>query len=166
MLNKRIKLDYYSVIKKLTHKETTLIYNSLKNKYNPEFLFAIIIVEKMNRKNISLLEHILVFIFPKVVIFLDFSIGLCQIKPSTAKLVTSVKDSEIIKLLLNPSINIEVMCKLIEHYRMKYYTKEEILNCYLTGKKRPRMNNELKIYYELTIWSSKNCFYQKFIELK
>lgn len=165
MLTRKIKIDYYSIIKNLTSEEKALIYSRLKTTYDPEFLFSIIIIEKMNRKNISFLENILVSLFPRIVIFLDLSIGICQIKPSTAKSVTNLKDSELIKLLMNPTINIEIMCKLIELYRIKSCTKDEILNLYLTGKKKPQMNRELRIYYELTIWSSSNYFYQKFIEL-
>lgn len=131
---------------------------------DPEFLFSIIIVEKMNRERMFVLERILSICFPKLIISLDYSIGICQIKPSTAKQVVNCNDYELIKLLINKKSNIDIMCKLIKHYKSYFATNEEVLNYYLTGTSFPKINYELKIYQKLTKWSSKNKFYSKFIE--
>lgn len=159
--NKKEKIHFYTTIKKMKYSDKKLIQSILNKEKDPEFLFSIIIVEKMNRGSIFFLEKLLSRFFPKLILFFDCSIGPSQIKPSTAKKVVDFDDAKLVKTLINPKNNIEIMCQLIKVYERFCKTNEEILNYYLTGKKNPAMNYQLTIYHCLTAWSSKNKLYKK-----
>lgn len=81
--NKEMNL-YIKKFKYITYKYTKFINYILKNSQNPSLAITVFVVEQMNRGHIVLkfIELLLTFIFPKLIILFDWSIGPFQMKPS------------------------------------------------------------------------------------
>lgn len=63
-----------------------ILRESENNRVNPDLLFGIIVIETMNRGGVySSIETLISYLFPSLVVKLDLSIGVGQIKPSTLK---------------------------------------------------------------------------------
>jgi hypothetical protein len=127
---------------------------NVSEKYNINFyiLKSIIVIEKINRWNLynRFVEILLAYLIPKVIVVADFSIGLCQIKPSTAKKVyKTINNDNIIKLLINPYTNIHICAKII--HEMKAENLEEIVLLYLTGTKNKKYLDDISIKYYINL---------------
>jgi hypothetical protein len=136
---------------------------SKANNINVDILFSILIIEKMNRGDLwsRILERTAAFISPKLVIKLDLSIGLGQIKISTAQKVSNVPPQKLIIDLLKPELNIEIVSRLLSIYNEQTAGDsnqiKKMVNLYTTGKKEVENNTQLILYIQLVNW----CVSQK-----
>jgi hypothetical protein len=134
---------------------------------NPEILFSIIVIEKMNRGSFFnvFLEKILSIMYPSLLCKLDASLGLGQVRVSTAKRVCDLSSKQLVRKLLNPFFNVEIISKLISIYSEEaneYSHKVRIIiNFYTTGKQNPIVNRELYLYNNLVSWSIEKANFHK-----
>lgn len=136
-----------------------------------EILFGIISLESLNRGDFftRTLERIGVFLAPTYLIKHDMSLGVGQVKISTAKKVlANQNDKEILISLIHPKKNIEIVAKLLSSYLNNSARSENTLryltNKYITGKENPKLNKEMEIYYLLLKWSVQNEIFKKSIK--
>lgn len=145
------------------------ISNSSKNGLDPELLFSIVVIEKMNRGGFInyLFEKTLSLLAPSIIIKMNASIGLCQIRVGAAKKVLKHSENNIVKKLMVPKNNINIMAKLLKLYNDentedKINCRKIILNLHISGKKYVPPNTYLNIYYELVNWSIKHKYFHQF----
>lgn len=86
-----------------------------KNNIDSEILMTILLIEEFNRGSIchQLQEKFLVSLFPGIVLKKDMSLGLGQIKLSTASRLLDVSKGEALPLLMNPIKNIEICARYL-----------------------------------------------------
>ena len=162
----RIYRTYLNTAINLNKKILELILNVSKSSIEEELLFSIIVIEKMNRGHFSnyILEKCLSLLAPSILINYNASIGLCQICVKTARKVVNLPEETIVRKLMLPEYNIDIMLKLIELYSYestsdKSNLRKTIINLHTTGKKNASPNIYLDMYHELVNWSIKNrCF--------
>lgn len=161
MNKKRIYRNYLNTAINIGDGELETISESSINRVDSELLFSIVVIEKMNRGNLSnyIFEKLISIVAPSVLIKSNASIGLCQIRVAAARKVSNLSDKKIAKRLMNPAYNIFTMAKLIRLYN-EVITNEEnrtktILNLHITSKKEVPPNIYLNMYYELVSWSMK-----------
>ncbi|WHY86055.1 lytic transglycosylase domain-containing protein [Neobacillus novalis] len=166
IINYKHKLTYLA---NRTKEDTILTINKYSSVYqvDPEIIYSFILIESMNRGGIFTrkLEKFCSF-FPYLLVKLDPSLGLGQVKISTAKMVwNSSCDTEIIKKLLNPQNNIELVSNLLSIYLKDCKGENNkfmsLVKLYTTGNKFTPINRELIIYYNLLCWSISNHTYKK-----
>lgn len=160
MMNKKmIYKRYLNTVASLNKVVLQAILKNSKNGIDPELLFSIIVIEKMNRGHLSnyILEKTISFVAPSILIKSDASIGLCQIRVSAARKVSNLSDKIIVKRLMDPVYNIRTMAKLISLYKEKNIDESNptktILNLHITAKSNVPPNVYLNMYYELVNWS-------------
>lgn len=167
-MNKEKIYHYYvNTAISLNKKYLKWIFNSSKDGVDPELIFAIIVIEKMNRGSFSnrFLEKLLSVLCPSIIIKLNASIGLCQIRVRTAKKVVTMTNKKIVKALMSAEDSIDILTKLLKLYGDeiaddKINIERTVLNLYLTGKKDVSPNIYLTTYYDLVEYSIKNqCFH-------
>lgn len=168
MDKERIYKKYLNTAINLSKKDLASILNASKIGIDPELLFSIAVIEKMNRGSFSnyLLEKLLSILAPSIIIKHNASIGLCQIRVKTAKQVLALPNRDIVKKLMCPKDNIDIMAMLIKLYineniEVKDNTRRTILNLHATGKKYVSPNIHLNIYYELVDWSIEHKYFSK-----
>lgn len=168
MNKERIYKNYLNTAISLSKKNLKTILEASKIGIDPELLFSIVIIEKMNRGNFSnyIFEKLLSTLAPSIIIKLNASIGLSQIRVRTAKKVLAISDKDIVKKLMLPKDNIEIMAKLIKLYideniEDKNNLTRTILNLHITGKKYVSPNIYLNMYYELVDWSILEKYFSK-----
>lgn len=178
-VNKFFKIKYLSQCNRYNEK-TLLKMNeeSIKYNLNPELIFGIITLEKMNRGSlmIRLIEICGVYLIPSFIIKKNISIGLGQIKLTTAKeVLDNLDDERVLKLLINPLKCIEVVAMLIHKYSIESSRKEKntdayvkkISNLYITGSSDPDTNFQIKTHFILLKWSiENNLFAQTLFKLR
>lgn len=154
------KVSYYE---KLAFHEITILPKSniysikqyaKKYNLNPNLILAFVIIEKLNRGHIVQIytEKLIAAFWPKLLIYLDASLGIGQLKISTAKKILSINDNtSVIKYLLDSDKNIEIMAKLIKCYNRSDNTQnlEYLVKLYTTGNKFANWNTSINIYYQL-----------------
>lgn len=135
---------------------------------NAEVLFGFISLESLNRGDFltCTLERIGVFLAPSYLIKHDMSLGIGQVKISTAKKVlTDQNDKKVLNSLIHPKKNIEIVAKLLSSYLKNVERNENSLrfltNKYITGKENPKITEEMEIYYLLLEWSIQNEIFKK-----
>lgn len=161
-----MKYKYYEHLfrKKWTqlNKFDTIIYKySQKYCVSPFLLKSIIVIEQINRGHwlLNTAEKIIAKFFNKYLIQKDFSIGLCQIKPSTAKTVfPKISHEKISLILLKQESNIHICAKILAPYNFK--SIEEIILLYTTGStnKNYLKNPAIKLYINLCKIGMQNNF--------
>jgi|SRR5699024_4569023 len=128
--------------------------------YNIEWieLYGMVLIEYLNRGKlvIRFIEKSAVYLCTKKVIKKDYSIGIAQIKISTAKRFCSKKeDRKIAKRLLNDKFNISISAQVIREYYLSPDNKNKILGLvkhYTTGNSNSKMNSTIFIYYKILKW--------------
>ena len=169
------KIKYLSQCKR--YNEKTLLKmkeESMKYNLNPELIFGIITLERMNRGSviIRLIEIFGVYFIPSLIIKKNISIGLGQIKLTTAKEVLGDSDdARILKMLIHPLKCIEVVAMLIHKYSFELDSKyqitdsyvKKISNLYITGNPNPNLNFQIKTHSLLLKWSIENNIFEKFL---
>lgn len=88
------------------------------NDINPNLLLAFIAVESSNRKGLIFIEKFAVKFLPSWVVKRDFSLGIAQLKPKTVinELNLNIDRMLLVKKLMQPSYNIDLCSKLLNHY--------------------------------------------------
>lgn len=126
---------------------------------NPNILFGILLIENVNRGNkiLRFAERIAVVNMPKVIINRDASIGIAQIKISTAlKYTKCYTKYDVAKLLLKDCFSIRICSMIINEYFNTATSSSnkilELVNYYTTGKKYTEINDSIYIYYKLLNW--------------
>jgi hypothetical protein len=155
---------YKRIGKKVFNKyHSEILLSSNNSKVDPEIVFFIIVNEQVNRGDhlTKLFEKILVYLLPKLALKKDVSIGLGQIKISTAKALGEA--GKIGKLLIKPSYNIKLLAQIIKKIELQLLsdcTVDNIVLMYTTGKtNHTKIPIGLKIYINIAKWSySKNFF--------
>lgn len=145
------KLDTLVLIKEL----------SIKMRISSELLFAIASIEKFNRGGIvnTFVENLLCISFPNFVIKSDLSIGICQIKISTAKKHLKGEACLITpKMLISSKTNLLVCAKILSSYNTSDFDK--IVYKYIC-KENGAKTKEYYIYLELLKWSVQNQLFSK-----
>lgn len=96
---------------------------SVSNNIPTELLETIVNLEYIYRGRWynSLCESILCHLFPKFAIRKDISIGLTQIKISTAQKTLKMASTKFLKKLLEPDFNLEVCAKMLKNIIYDYY---------------------------------------------
>lgn len=169
MNKERIYRNYLNTAVNLNRLELNAILNNSKIGIDPELLFSIVIIEKMNRGNISnyIFEKTISILGPSILIKSNASIGICQIRVSAARRVSNLSDKMIVKKLMTPTYNIYTMAKLIKLYSNSDSDREcpikTVLNLHITAKKDVRPNMYLNMYYELVHWSMEQKYFSKTI---
>lgn len=166
-LNKeRIYKNYLNTTINLSKKNLISILNASKIGIDSELLFSIVVIEKMNRGSFSnyVFEKLLSILTPSIIIKLNSSIGLCQIRVQTAKKVLALPNKVIVRKLMLPKDNIDIMAKLIKLYAYenvgdKHNLRRKIINLHTTGEKYVSTNIYLDMYYELVDWSIKQKYF-------
>lgn len=154
------KVSYYE--KLAFYKITTLpksnIYsikqNGKKYNVNPNFILAFVIIEKLNRGHFlqTYIEKLIAAFYPKLLVYLDASLGIGQIKISTAKKILSIDDNIlVIKYLLNSNENIEILARFIKCYNNPDNNQniENLVKLYTTGNELSDWNTSISIYYQI-----------------
>lgn len=166
-LNINIKKKFISIGLTIKNDELQEIQRCSKDSLTSELLFSIIVIEKMNRGDLitHTLEKMLVKLAPYFVVKKDLSIGLCQIRISSAKQVRNIPEGFLIRKLMNPLFSIETMSKLInlfiEKNNSEFYDIIYIINKYTTGESNPYITKELSIYQDLVEWAIKKEWFLK-----
>lgn len=95
---------------------------SEKYKINKWLLKSVLQLEQLNRGSflLSVYERILCYIFPAIAIKKDLSIGLAQLKISTAVQVLEKNPQSILKKLFDPEFNIRVCAKYLKTIEKEY----------------------------------------------
>lgn len=160
--DKYMGLMYYEAFK--TRKYKYLIQSLAEQEgINPELLFGIILIEKINRGYwvTRFVEKFFAKLFPKYLIKKDLSIGISQIKVSTAKIVSpALTDIEIIDALLDDVNCISICSKLIKYYLeiIANITKDNektifyLTSLYQTGEMIENEYQFLFFYNKLLAW--------------
>lgn len=167
------KMKYIDQCEKVSQ-NFLLVIKEKAEKYNlnAELLFAIIMLEKMSRDNIitQLLEKLTFYFLPIYLIKKNTSIGVGQVKITTAKEVLSnISNYDILRKLMNFNTNLDVVAKLIFKYRNDVsrdeINEEEVMrkvsNLYITGEKNPTLNLQIKTHSLLLLWSVKNRIFKE-----
>lgn len=167
IVNRNIK-KFLITANSLNSKILHQIFQCSKNEgVHPELLFSIIVIEKMNRGNLfnAISERILSKILPSLLNKIDVSLGLGQVRISTAKRVCDLPSIQLVPKLVNPFFNIKIVSKLLKIYTEQakdhFHSIKTIVNLYTTGKLNPVIKKELYIYYNLIIWSIRNRIFHK-----
>ncbi len=172
-ITKFFKIKYLSHCN--TYNEETLLKiqeESMKNNLNPELIFGIITLEKMNRGSLinRLLEVCGVYLIPSLIIKKNISIGLGQVKLSTAKeVLDDLDDKRILKLLIHPLKCIEIVAMLLHKYSFELNSENQmtdshikkISNLYITGSSDPKLNFQIKTHFLLLKWSIENNLFNE-----
>ena len=167
MNKKKYYRSYLNTAADLGPENLKSILKSSKIGIDSELLFSIVVIEKLNRGSFSnrVLEKTLSLIFPSIIIKRNASIGLCQIRVGTARKVIDGSERDIVKSLMLPNFNIDVMAKLIKIYSEENPQDKDIrrtiLNLHTTGNKFASPNIYLNIYYEIVNWSIKRKLFSK-----
>ncbi|MCU5227990.1 lytic murein transglycosylase [Bacillus paranthracis] len=142
--------------------------SSEKNGVDPEIIFSIILIESVSRGNVLVksIEKIAGVLFPTILIRLDVSLGIGQIRISTARnLCNLTNNKQIIKMLLDFESNISLVSKLvgiyIEDCKMDKDPVKSIVKMYTTGNKNTVDNVQITVYYMLLAWSISNRTFHK-----
>ncbi|PEF81434.1 hypothetical protein [Bacillus toyonensis] len=162
--NKLLHHAYRTNRKILSSIETTSKINSV----DPEIIFSIILIESVSRGNFFMrsIEKIAGMVFPNILIRLDVSLGIGQIRISTAReLCNLTNNKQIIKLLLDFESNISLISKLVSIYvedcRFDKNPIKSIVKMYTTGNKDTVDNVQSTVYYMLVSWSISNGTFHK-----
>lgn len=136
-----IKIYYRAVnLQKYIH---TIKRAATRNKIDPNLLLGIISIESANRNGVSFIENLLVKVFPYLVVKLDISIGISQLKVSTILRELDLKTTKmfLVKNLINPTFNICLCGKLLKHYSKQEHNDKNkfdhvlsLVKLYTTGK--------------------------------
>lgn len=132
------------------------------NNLHPEVLFGIISLEQLNRGSFLsvTIERLCVFFFPILIEVKDMSIGIGQVKLSTAKQILNLNDSKKVqRLLMKNEINIDISAKYIKQHDTEVISK--IVSYYLFGREEHKINREYSIYLNLLNWSIENQIFLK-----
>lgn len=169
-------LIYYETFK-IDKKYIYLVHSIARQEgINPELLFGIILIEKINRGHwlTRFSEKVFIKLFPKYLIKRDASLGISQIKVSTAKLVTpSLSDIEILDALSDDFKCISICSKLINYYLeiIKKTTEDNdkiiliLTSLYLTGEIVVIDNDCLFFYNNLLEWCISEKLLNHYLEL-
>ncbi|TDL34563.1 hypothetical protein E2R51_02275 [Jeotgalibacillus sp. S-D1] len=143
-------------------------YSAKRNNVDKEVLFAIIILEVINRGDSinKFIEKATSIFFPKLLLKIDASLGIGQVKISNATLILNENNKKLVmKKLLNPTENIEIVAQflsyLINTYKIEDKNYAELINLYLTGKIKPNSNEYIDTHYKLFSWSTEIRLYTK-----
>lgn len=168
MNKQRVYHHYLNSAINLNKEYLEWIFNSSKIGVDSELLFAIVVIEKMNRGTFlnRCIERIISTLAPSIIIKLNASIGLCQIRVETAKKVVTMSDKDVVKSLMSAEDSINILSKLLKFYIDKIAGDKidfdkTVLNLYTTGKKSVPPNIYLDTYYELVEYSMKNKYFFK-----
>lgn len=133
------------------------------NNVNSELLFAILTIEKMNRGGLlnRLVERTISLVFPLIAVKLDLSLGIGQVKISTALKVTDVSPIKLAGELTSLENNIRIVAKLLNWYQSVQPDIVGMVNCYTTGIERPKTCFRRSIYIELVLFSMENSVFKK-----
>lgn len=148
---------YYNIIE----------HEAIINNLNVNLLFGFIILEQINRGNIiqRIIEYLIVYLVPQVVIKRDMSLGLAQIKLSTAQKIYPYElDRVLIRNLINEDFNIstcaKLLCSIISNIGININLLILTKN-YLTGNSYSDLNNTIILYHNLLYWSVKQQLFDK-----
>lgn len=134
--------------------------NKYASIYNLDWreLYGILLLEYVNRGSwiTRNTERVVVSLFTQSAINLDLSIGIAQIKISTAKKFYPDSDIKIIaKKLLVDEFNIHLCAQIINKYYLSPHKNNKLLGLvkqYTTGNKNTKENLSIAIYYTLLKW--------------
>jgi len=126
---------------------------------NPKLLYGVLLIEYVNRGNwrTRTIESVLVKYFIHTAVKLDMSIGIGQIRISTAKqFLTDVDSPNMGRKLLEDKFSIEVCARILSHYihitRHAENPLLDIVKFYTTGKNLSESNASIELYYSLLKW--------------
>lgn len=165
LIDNKITYFKYKVMLKKKHidKKIALIKkhaNTYRIDHNE--LYAILVLEHVNRGSFitRFMEKIVVTFLTNIAVKFDLSIGIAQIKISTAKKIyPDSKYQSIARKLLNDDFNICMCAKIIKEYHLSPLEDNTLLGLvknYLTGNVNTKLNTSIIIYYELMKWIVEN----------
>lgn len=157
------KLEYFKhkiLIKKaFIDKRLAIIDECAKiNKINREELYGILLIEHINRGKLitRIIERCAVKFLIYKSIQLDLSLGIGQIKISTAKIYCPNKDGKTVaKELLRDEFNINIAAQIIHDYHRRFYGRNQLLGLvkyYTTGNSTHESNKIIILYHKLLKW--------------
>ncbi|MDO6448995.1 hypothetical protein [Oceanobacillus profundus] len=121
-------------------------------------LYGILLLEYLNRGSwiTRNTERVFVSLFTRSAINLDLSIGIAQIKISTAKKFYPSSDFKTLaKKLLIDEFNIHLCAQIMNKYYLSPQKNNKLLGLvkqYTTGNKNAKENLSIYIYYKLLKW--------------
>ncbi|MFP7416603.1 transglycosylase SLT domain-containing protein [Priestia filamentosa] len=145
-----------------------ILFYANKHKVDKEILFAFLCVESLNRNNLinNSLEKVGSLLFPNLLVKLDLSLGLGQVKISTAKKLLHMSEKNIVKRLLNTESNISMVALLLKNYIIICKNQPQaryLVNLYTTGKMHVPINRTLYLYIKLIEWSVNSQLFNKLL---
>jgi hypothetical protein len=140
----------------------SIIKHSNYYKIDPNELYGILMLEHINRGN-SLnrsIERLLVKFFISFPIKLDLSVGISQIRISTAKqFYPNIETKTLTRKLMTDGFNIRVCAQIINHFYSISTEENRLLGLvkyYTTGSIHTKNNRSIIIYYLLLKWIKMN----------
>ncbi|CAM4239221.1 hypothetical protein [Lacicoccus alkaliphilus] len=166
------KLEYYKhkilINKAFIDKRLSLIDKYSKmNEINREELYGILLIEHINRGKLltKIIERCAVKFLISKAVQLDLSLGIGQIKISTARLYCRDKDNKAMaKELLKDEFNINVAAQIICDYHTKFDEQNQLLGLvkyYTMGDITHKSNRNIILYYKLLRWIIKEGLIEK-----
>lgn len=162
MLKKKVSYFQYKVLENKKHIDKRLyLIDQYTQRYNlnRSELYGILLLEYVNRGGgiTKFLEKIVTLFVPRVAVRLNLSLGIAQIKISTAKKFYPEYNARIIakKLIMDEEFNIGVCAQIINNYYNspdKLYTLLGLVKEYTTGKRDSKENISITMYYILLKW--------------
>jgi hypothetical protein len=159
VFNKNLLL--FKQYSKRTTKEDKVLIKAIANRWsiNPNILFGIYLVETINRggKINNLVERI-ICLSQNIMLILNPSIGVCQIRLSTAREIEpSIDNKELIEKLLIKKDNLEICAKLIASYKRNQINSNlDIIKLFTTGSLEVPNYIWIVLYNDLISWSINN----------
>lgn len=139
--------------------EITYMYK-YANEYDIEFTYihALLTIERFNRGDFitKYKEHLSVKFLPQFTANQDPSLGIGQIKISTAEeYFPNMSKLELQQLLLNTEFNISLCANIIKDFQENPNidnTNLDLIKIYTTGSSSSSMNSTIRLYYFLFEW--------------
>lgn len=139
--------------------EITYMYK-YANEYDIEFTYihSLLTIERFNRGDFitKYKEHLSVKFLPQFTANQDPSLGIGQIKISTAEEYFPNKSKlELQQLLLNTEFNISLCANIIKDFQENKNvdnTNLDLIKIYITGSSSSSMNDTIRLYYFLFEW--------------
>ena len=144
----------------LSHLTPAVARAAADSEIDPEVLFGILLLEHANRGGMTrIAERLLSRIFPGYVIRKDCSLGLCQIRISTAQRISGDPPRRVVSALLNDQRNIVICAQLLSDLQSRYRLgvlpiRDRLASTaklYLTGRLNAPQYPWIALYAELLV---------------
>ena len=132
---------------------------------DPELLMGILVLETANRGlAFRVLERLVARVNPRYLVRRDCSIGIAQIRPSTARSVVDADSQRLVCMLLDDDGSIDVCARLIRRFSQEHHLERlsirlrvaAVARLYTTGKLAPARHPWIGLYTLLLTYAVSN----------